>query len=75
MSNEHLNEDFAGQWRKSSFSAHNAGCVEVAPMPDGGIAMRDSKDRGSGPVLVYTSEEWHAFTGGVRNGEFSALEC
>jgi hypothetical protein len=54
-------------WRKSSFSGVN-GCVEVAYV-DGGVAVRDSKDRG-GPVLVFTPLEWEAFVGGVRNGEF-----
>jgi hypothetical protein len=24
----------------------------------------------TGPVLAFTSDEWRAFVGGVRNGEF-----
>ena len=32
-------------WRKSSFSGGQGGdCVEVAELPDGGRAVRDSKD-------------------------------
>ena len=54
-------------WRKSTLSAAN-GCVEVA-FVDGRVAVRDSKDR-QGPVLVFTTAEWSAFVGGVRNGEF-----
>jgi prepilin-type processing-associated H-X9-DG protein len=54
-------------WRKSTQS-HTNGCVEVA-FVDGHVAVRDSKDR-SGPVLVFTSFEWEAFLGGVRQGEF-----
>jgi len=57
-------------WRKSSYSGANGGnCVEVAPNLPGVVAVRDSKDR-HGPVLVFTSEEWRAFTAGVRGGEF-----
>jgi hypothetical protein len=56
-------------WVKSSLSFSNGNCVEVAGLPDGGIGVRNSKDS-AGPVLRFTSDEWHAFLGGVRNGEF-----
>ena len=56
-------------WIKSSLSFSNGNCVEVASLPDGGVGVRDSKDR-SGPVLRFTPGEWHAFIGGARNGEF-----
>jgi hypothetical protein len=46
--------------------------VEVANLFDGGIGVRDSKDS-EGPVLRFTSGEWHAFLGGVRNGEFDSF--
>lgn len=45
------------------------GCVEVAALPAGGVVVRDSKDRG-GPVLQLTDDEWRAFVGGARDGEF-----
>jgi Domain of unknown function (DUF397) len=62
--------DLAGAlWRKSTRSGAN-GCVEVAFIDDGRIAVRDSKDRQRGPVLKFTAEEWRAFVGGVRGGEF-----
>ncbi len=54
-------------WRKSSRSGYN-GCVEVA-FVEGGVAVRDSKDP-SGPVLLFTPDEWVAFVGGMRAGEF-----
>jgi Domain of unknown function (DUF397) len=59
-------------WRKSSFSGGNgdgAGCVEVAFLSDGGVAVRDTKDR-TRPAHRYTAVEWDAFLAGVRAGEF-----
>ncbi|OZM77398.1 DUF397 domain-containing protein [Pseudonocardia sp. MH-G8] len=59
-------------WRKSSFSGGNGsggGCVEVAVLPDGGIAVRDTKDRGRAPHQ-HSGEAWRAFVVGVRAGEF-----
>lgn len=59
-------------WVKSSLSFSNSNCVEVASLPAGEIGVRDSKDS-EGPVLRFTSGEWHAFLGGVRNGEFDSF--
>ncbi len=56
-------------WTKSSLSLSNGNCVEVASMPGDHIGVRDSKDA-EGPVLRFTPDEWNAFLGGVRNGEF-----
>ena len=56
-----------GEWFKSSRSG-SEGCVEIA-FVHGGVAVRDSKDRG-GSILLFTPAEWEAFIGGVRNGEF-----
>ena len=58
-----------GTWVKSSLSFANGNCVEVSDLPNGGIGVRNSRDRG-GPVLRFTSDEWQAFLGGVRKGEF-----
>jgi Domain of unknown function (DUF397) len=57
----------AAVWRTSTLCDLN-GCVEVALL-DGRVAVRDAKDRG-GPILLFTSQEWEAFIGGVHNGEF-----
>jgi Domain of unknown function (DUF397) len=54
-------------WRKAARSGIN-GCVEVG-LVDDQVAVRDSKDR-EGPVLIFTANEWEAFLGGARDGEF-----
>ena len=56
-------------WYKSSLSMSNGHCAEVAWLPDGDVAMRNSRHT-AGPVLRFTPDEWRAFTGGVRMGEF-----
>jgi Domain of unknown function (DUF397) len=59
-------------WVKSSLSFANSNCVEVADLPGGAVGVRHSKDTG-GPVLRFTPDEWDAFLGGVRNGEFDSF--
>ena len=56
-------------WIKSSLSYAAGNCVEVASLSGGQIGVRNSRDTG-GPVLAFTPDEWRAFLGGVRNGEF-----
>jgi hypothetical protein len=56
-------------WRKSSFSANDNACVEVAYLDDGGVAVRDTKDHGRGPALIFLAHEWEAFVRGILNGE------
>ncbi len=63
--------DSAAKWVKSSLSFANGNCVEVADLDDS-IGVRNSRDR-EGAVLRFTSDEWHAFLGGVRNGEFDSF--
>jgi hypothetical protein len=53
-------------WIKSSHSGPTGGnCVEAAALPDGEVAVRDSKAPG-GPALVFAVAAWGAFVGGVR---------
>jgi hypothetical protein len=60
------------EWRKSTLSTTN-GCVEVA-FVDEGVAVRDSKHQGNGPVLEFNAVEWQAFLGGVHRGEFDPAD-
>ena len=67
LGNQPENSGF--NWIKSSLSFANGNCVEVASLPGGEIGVRNSRES-EGAVLRFTSDEWHAFLGGVRNGEF-----
>ncbi len=62
----------ASDWVKSSLSFSNGNCVEVANLPGGQIGVRNSRDS-EGAVLRFTPDEWHAFLGGARNGEFDGF--
>lgn len=57
-------------WVKSSYSGNNGNCVEVATLPGGGRALRDSKDLG-GPALTMSIEGFDAFVQGVADGDLS----
>ncbi|GAA3981903.1 DUF397 domain-containing protein [Thermobifida alba] len=51
-------------WRKSSYSADQTACVEVADWA-AGAAIRDTKHRDLG-ALVFPADEWQAFLGAVK---------
>jgi hypothetical protein len=56
-------------WQKSSRSNPSGNCVELAMLPGGEIAMRNSRDP-DGPALIYTSAEIAAFVQGAKEGDF-----
>jgi hypothetical protein len=51
-------------WKKSSRSAGQGACVEVATNLPGIVAVRDSKDK-EGAALVFTPADWHDFLAGL----------
>jgi Domain of unknown function (DUF397). len=59
-------------WQKSRRSNPNGNCVELAELPGGGAAVRNSRDP-EGPALIYTQAEIDAFIGGVKDGDFDAM--
>ncbi|MEU9014334.1 DUF397 domain-containing protein [Streptomyces sp. NPDC048479] len=59
-------------WIKSSYSNATGNCVEMAALPDGNVAVRNSRDP-QGPTLVYTREEIAAFVAGARAGDFDSM--
>ena len=52
-------------WRKSSFSMSNGDCVEVATLPSGWVAVRDSKN--TGPMLAFSRRDWRSLVIQLKN--------
>jgi hypothetical protein len=53
-------------WRKSSHSSNGgAQCVEAGQV-DGAVLVRDTTQRGTGPVLRVSAETWRRFLAAVR---------
>lgn len=65
-----MDADLTGAtWRKSTYSNGTGGdCVEIAGTPGGVHALRDSKNP-HGPVLLFSANQWQAFTHGVKLSE------
>jgi hypothetical protein len=57
-------------WVKSSYTGSSGNCVEVASLPDGEWAVRDSKDA-QGPALRFGAGQWRDFTDQIKDGRLS----
>lgn len=54
------------EWRKATYSnGGGTGCVEVG-RTSGQIAIRDTKNHGTGPVLTVPASIWTAFTATLK---------
>lgn len=60
------------RWRTSSYSTEDGTCVEIADLPDGRVAVRNSTDP-DGPTLLFTRPEMLAWVNGVKAAEFDDL--
>ena len=59
-------------WRKSRRSNPSGNCVELAELPGGEIAVRNSRHP-DGPALIYTRTEIAMFIHDAKEGEFDGL--
>jgi NADH:ubiquinone oxidoreductase subunit len=59
-------------WQKSHRSNSQGNCVELAKLPDGSVAVRNSRHP-TGPALVYTKGEMQALIQGAKAGDFDSL--
>lgn len=58
-------------WKKSSRSANQSDCVEVAKLATDAIGVRDSKLGDESPILKPSPAAWMAFIGAVRADAFN----
>ncbi|MER0449710.1 DUF397 domain-containing protein [Streptomyces sp. Edi4] len=59
-------------WMKATASDAYNDCVEIARLPEGEVALRNSRFP-AGPALIFTSSELAAFLDGARKGEFDQM--
>ncbi|HET9173628.1 MAG TPA: DUF397 domain-containing protein [Actinospica sp.] len=58
-------------WVKSTACTGTANCVEIAVLPEGGHAMRDSKNP-EAAQLSFGAAPWSDFLNAARAGEFDS---
>lgn len=59
-------------WRKSRHSNPSGNCVEIAALPGGTIAIRNSRHP-AGPALLWPRADFAAFLASARDGDFDHL--
>jgi hypothetical protein len=58
--------EVAATWRKSTYSHGNSDCVEVAAGRRV-VGVRDTIQRGRGPVLEFSAAAWRDFIGSAKS--------
>jgi hypothetical protein len=56
----------ASGWRTSSYSGGGNQCVEVAVVPSGHVAVRDTKNREAG-MHLFSAAAWTAFVTAIKD--------
>jgi hypothetical protein len=56
------------QWHTSSFSGNNGTCVQIAALPNGRIAVRNSNYPEDG-IILFTRTEINAWITRIKTGE------
>jgi hypothetical protein len=64
--------DIDARWIKSNRSNPNGECVEMARLPGGDIAVRNSRDP-DGPALVFPRRAVDALIRGMCHGQFDDM--
>jgi Domain of unknown function (DUF397) len=59
-------------WRKSRRSSATGNCIQIAKLPSGGVAIRNSRYP-SGPVLLFGDAEVRTFLESIKDGELNHL--
>lgn len=61
-------ERLTENWRKSTYSGGSGAvnCVEAGTAP-GAVLVRDTKDRGTGPVLRVSPGDWTRLTASLKS--------
>lgn len=59
-------------WKKSHHSNPTGSCVEMAQLPGGDVAVRNSRYP-DGPALIYTPAEIKALILGAKDGDFDSF--
>jgi len=59
-------------WRRSARSGKQGNCVELAPVPARGVAVRNSRFP-EGPALVFSVAEMSTFLADIKGGAYDDL--
>ncbi|WP_344258162.1 DUF397 domain-containing protein [Streptomyces sodiiphilus] len=59
------------QWQRSSYSGQGGNCLEMAPLRDRRLPIRDSKYP-DGPALTLPAGSWTSFISALKRDEATA---